>query len=133
MKLFVDTNIFLDVLLERENYTYSLKVLNSCANDIFEGVIADITLLNIDYIARKQTNNIQDFLEIVNDNFNVIGADNKMFKEAFEIDNLDLEDNIQYLCAKNSECNVIVTNDKLFYQGEVDILSSQEFYTQYLS
>ena len=133
MKIFLDTNIFLDVLLKRENYSYSLEILNSCLNGVFEGIVVDITLLNIDYIAKKQSNNIKEFLEIINENFIVVGANNKTFKEAFKIDNLDLEDNIQYICAKNSKCNTIITNDKLFFKEKIETFSAIEFCSHYLN
>ncbi len=132
MKIFIDTNIFLDVLLKRENYKESLIVLNSCYENIFEAYICDITILNIDYIASKQFKDIKEFLQIVNQLFNVIGADNKIFDMAFELDNNDLEDSVGYICAKLNECSVIVSNDKNFYKDDITVLSSVEFVKKFL-
>jgi predicted nucleic acid-binding protein len=94
--------------------------------------MADITLLNIDYIAGKQTKNIRSFLQILNETFHVVGADNSVYDKAFQIDNNDLEDIVQYVCANVAECSVIVSNDKKFYRGEIEVLNSQEFVKKYL-
>ncbi len=107
-------------------------ILNSCDQNIFRGFVADITLLNIDYIASKQSREIEEFLKIINKTFSVIGADNDMFTLALDLDNRDLEDNIQYLCSKVSACDVIVTNDKDFYKGDMKVVNSQAFVDQYI-
>ena len=132
MKIFIDTNIFLTLLLQREGYEDARKILNACANGLFQGVLCDISLLNIDYVASKQTKNIRDFLKILNDIFVVSGADNSLFQLALEIDNNDLEDNVQYLCAKIHHCTVIVSDDKSFYQGSISVLGSNDFVRHYL-
>lgn len=107
-------------------------ILNACDQGIFRGFIADITLLNIDYIASKQSKEIKAFLKIINKTFSVIGADNELFALALNLDNSDLEDNIQYLCAKVSTCDVIVTNDKKFYKGDMKVVNSQAFVDLYM-
>ena len=127
MKIFIDTNIFLDLILERESYSESLEVLTSCYNEEHEGIVADITLVNIDYIASKQVENVREFLAILINNFNVVGADNKILKHALTLDNNDLEDNVQYFLAKEHNCDLIVSNDKRFYQGDVRVMSAKEF------
>ena len=33
----------------------------------------------------------------------------------------DLEDILQYTCAKDNNCNLIVTNDKKFYSPDIEI------------
>jgi predicted nucleic acid-binding protein len=54
MKIFVDTNIFLDLILKRDSFDKALLIFNAIEKRVFQGIIADITLLNIDYIAKKQ-------------------------------------------------------------------------------
>ena len=131
MKIFIDTNIFLTLLLKREGYEDVRQILNTCAAGIWEGVVCDITLLNIDYVASKQTKNVRNFLKIVNDNFLVVGVDNTMFQSALEIENSDLEDSAQYICAQKAHCDVIVTDDRSFYRGGIEVVDSQAFVRQY--
>ena len=120
------------MILNRENVQASTQILNSCNQKIFDGYVADISLLNIDYIASKQTKEIRAFIQIINESFTVVGADNKVFELAFNIDNKDLEDTIQYVCASMQKCDVIVSNDKGFYSGEVEVLDSLGFVEKYL-
>jgi predicted nucleic acid-binding protein len=124
--------VFLDVLLKRENYIYSLNILNSILDYKFIGCVSDITLLNIDYIAKKQTKNIKEFLKLINDYFIVVGADNHLINLALNIDNNDFEDNVQFCIAKLLNCKVLITNDKKFVFDDIEILSSLEFAKKYL-
>lgn len=96
MKISIDTNIFLDLILQRDNFKEPLRILN--------GYVADIIFLNIDYIASKQTKKIKDFLKVMNETFNIVAPNNQIFEKALTLDNSDLEDNIQYLCALANEC-----------------------------
>jgi predicted nucleic acid-binding protein len=132
MKIFIDTNIFLDLILKREGYKDAMQILNACGIKRFDGYVADITLLNIDYIANKQVTDLKKFIKTIIDVMEVVGADNHLFSKALELDNSDLEDNVQYVCAKETMCEVIVSNDKKFYRGRVEVLRSDEFVARYI-
>jgi predicted nucleic acid-binding protein len=132
MKLFLDTNIFLDLILKREQFDKALLIFNAIESRLFSGVILDITILNIDYIANKQVKDVKEFLKLVNKHFEVVGAFNEMIEQALKIDNKDLEDNLQYLSAINSKCEIVITNDKSFYTKDIETVSSSEFVQRYL-
>ncbi len=131
MKIFIDTNIFLDLILKRKGFEEANIILNGCLKNIFEGFVADITLLNIDYIASKQTEDISRFLKLINNNITIMGAENIAFGKALDIKNNDLEDNLQYVLACSSKCDLIITNDKNFYKGKIEVISSLEFIKKY--
>ncbi|WP_457602608.1 type II toxin-antitoxin system VapC family toxin [Nitratifractor sp.] len=132
MKLFVDTNIFLDLLLKRGKHHEALLILNAIEKGLFSGTILDITLLNIDYIADKQLKDLRGFLKLINGTFQVVGGDNEMFDEALRLDNEDLEDNMQYICAEKMECDLILSNDKSFYTDAIPVMTGSEFVGSYL-
>ena len=132
MKIFLDTNIFLNLLLKREGYEEAVVILNACSQNIFRGFVCDITLLNIDYIASKQVKDIRNFLKAVNEVFTIVGLDNAMFKKALDINNRDLEDNAQYICAEENSCHFVVSDDRGFYKGDVIVLSSKDFVKKYM-
>jgi predicted nucleic acid-binding protein len=81
------------------------------------------------YIASKRL----DFLIVIEelekllDFIEVIPIDITVIKEAICIskkeNHKDLEDILQYVCAKNQNCKVIVTNDKSFYSKDIEILN----------
>lgn len=132
MKIFVDTNIFLDILLKRDNYDAGITIFKAVKNRVYDGVIADISIVNIDYISRKVDVDIKGFLSAVEKSFSILGADNTMVQKALKLDNRDLEDNIQYCLAVYEECDCIVSNDKNFYRGDIEVLDSSEFVFRYL-
>jgi predicted nucleic acid-binding protein len=132
MKLFLDTNIFLDLILKREEFDKALLIFNAIESRLFSGVILDITILNIDYIANKQAKDVKEFLRLINKNFEIVGISNEMIERALKIDNNDLEDNLQYLSAINSKCEIVITNDKSFYTKDIETVSSSEFVQRYL-
>lgn len=132
MKLLLDTNIFLDVLFKREFYKEAVQILNAIEEGLFEAAVLDITLLNIDYVAKKQHANIREFLTAINRHCTVVGADNQDFTDALRIKNADLEDNVHYVVAQKSGVDVIVTNDQSFYSEHIDVLRSVEFVETYL-
>jgi len=127
MKICINTNIFFDLILKREHHKEALKIFNAISNHLFTGVILDITILNIDYIAKKQIKDIRDFLNLINDTFIIIGVNNKSISKALKISNNDLEDNLQYICANENKCDAIITNDKNFYNGNIETMSSTMF------
>jgi len=130
MKILIDTNIFLDVLLKRNDYKNCLEILNNL--DKFESIILDITILNIDYIAKKQIKDIREFLALINESCFVKGGDNLDIKDALNLENIDLEDNLQYIIAKKENCKVIITNDKKFKFNDIEIVNSKQFVKKYL-
>jgi len=132
MKIFIDTNIFLDLILKREYYKEALLILNAIEKKIFDASVLDITILNIDYIAKKQVRNTDAFLSTINQLFTVLGASNASIDKALNIDNNDLEDNLQYICAKEARCEIIITNDKKFYSDSIKKMTSIEFVQGYL-
>ena len=133
MKLFLDTNIFLDLLFKREFYNEALEILNAIEKGRFSGYILDITILNIDYVAKKQLKNIKEFIKLLSDTFEIVGADNEIIQKALLLENEDFEDSVQYIVAKNLNCDVIITNDKGFIKSSnVEILSSKQFFEKYI-
>ena len=132
MQIFIDTNIFLDLILKREKYKEALHIFNSIDQGLFDAYILDITILNIDYIAKKQTQDIREFLNVVNKLFNIVGGSNTSIEKALRIDNNDLEDNLQYISAKSFKCKIIITNDKKFYKKDIKTMSSEEFASEFI-
>ncbi len=133
MKLFLDTNIFMDMLFEQKNGIYAKQIIQLIQNGTNEGYVADITLLNIDYVAKKQGQEIRKFLLFIENNFIITGADNNDIRKALQLDNRDLEDNVQAILAKKSDCDLIISNDNTFVQNGLSVLGSKLFLAQYPS
>ena len=132
MKIFVNTNVFLDILFKRGNYNASLAILKAVKNRVFEGTVADISIVNIAYISRKVDVDIRTYLSAIERSFSVMGANNSIVHDALMLDNNDIEDNIQYFLALYGKCDCIVSNDKGFYIGDIEVLDNGEFVEKYL-
>ena len=130
MKLFLDTNIFMDILFERENCIYAKQIIQSIIDGDHDGYVADISILNIDYVAKKQMQEVRKFLHFIENNFVIVGADNGDILKALKLENHDLEDNLQYILAKKSACDLIISNDKTFIKSSLSVLNAELFLIQ---
>jgi len=133
MNIFVDTNIFLDIALDRPGAAEALFIFKAVKNGVYQGFIADITIVNIGYIARRSHHDIRSYLAAIERYFRIVGADNRIVKAALQLDNNDLEDSIQYLSALEHNCDHIITNDNRFFRGEIETSGSAEFVRKFLS
>ncbi len=131
MRIFLDTNIFLDMLLRREQSVNVKQIIQFIQDGFYQGYVADITLLNIDYVAKKQKQDIRKFFYFFEENFQIVGADNSDILKALDIKNSDLEDNFQYILAKKSACSLIISNDKTFLKKDMPVLGSESFLIKY--
>jgi len=131
MKIFIDTNIFLDIVFKREEASAAKKIFTLVESELFSAYVADITLINIAYIARKQNVDVKKFLHYITKKFTVLGADNSVFEEALELDNRDFEDNVQLVLAQKAQCQIIITNDQAFIKEKTEVVSSVEFVKHY--
>lgn len=132
MKIFVDTNVFLDIVLKRGDYDDSLAIFKAVKNRVYEGVLSDISLVNIAYLSHKVDVDIRSYLSAIEQNFSVQGANNAIMQDALLLVNDDIEDNMQYYIALYGECDCIVSNDKGFYRGDIEVLGSAAFVDRYL-
>lgn len=132
MKIMFDTNIFLDVLLERESFVdASAKALSLCEEHKAEGYISASCITDIFYIVHKYThsnvlayNAVGKILEIVK----VCGVTNNDVLEAYQKKAKDFEDCLLATCAKNIHCDYIITrNKKDFINFDVPLLEPSEF------
>ncbi|MBQ9255271.1 MAG: PIN domain-containing protein [Bacteroidales bacterium] len=132
MKIFLDTNIVIDYLTEREPwYFYSLAVIKKIRknNDIL--CCPSLTYSTAEYILtrlkfpfeirRKKLNIWNQLCQTTNiDSFIVKQSLNSSFK--------DLEDAIQYFSALNFGADTIITrNKKDFELSDITILEPEEF------
>ena len=55
MKVFIDTNIFLDILCKREQFVDdALSIFDMAVDDKIDLLISDLSIANIKYITRKE-------------------------------------------------------------------------------
>lgn len=129
-RVFTDTNIILDWLLVRPNFSKAALALFSLAEDK-EIIIATsaVSIINTEYFLRKSLGNshareVIRELRIICD---VVDAGKEEVDLAVTSDFKDFEDAYQYHCALSWKADVIVTRDKKgFKRAELPVLNAQE-------
>ena len=116
MRCMIDTNIILDVLLEREPFFLnSKKVLSLCEEKRILGFISASTATDIFYLVRKalgSTDEAYTTLGHVLDIVKVLTVTNDDVNAAFLIKAKDFEDCLLATCAKSNKCDGLVTRNK---------------------
>ncbi len=135
MKIMCDTNIIVDVLLEREPFAEdSCKVLSLCEEHKIDGFVSASSITDIYYLVRKYTHStdlaykaVGKMLEIVK----VCSVTNKDILTAFQRRARDFEDCLVATCAKSIRCDYIVTrNKKDFEEFDIPLLTPVELLNQ---
>ena len=131
MRLMIDTNIFLDVLLQREPFFESSKaVLKLCEDKKVQGFLSASSATDIFYIVRKglqSTDAAYKALGSVLDIVKVLTVTNDDVLNAFMQRAADFEDCLLATCAKSNKCSAIVTrNKKDFLDFGITLMSPEE-------
>ena len=121
MKIMCDTNVILDVLLEREPFAEdSYKILELCEEHKIDGFVSVSSVTNIFYLVRKYTHSTElaykavgKLLEIVK----VCSVKNNDILIAFQKRAKDFEDCLVATCAKSIHCDYIATRNKRDFEG----------------
>lgn len=116
MKTMCDTNVILDVLLEREPFAKnSCKFLSLCEEHRIDGFVSASSVTDIYYLVRKYTHStglayksVGNLLEIVK----VCSVTNDDVLTALQRKAKDFEDCLVATCAKSTRCDYIVTRYK---------------------
>ena len=131
---FLDTNILLDVLLNREPFvTWAQQIWTLAIQKKIKASISAASLLNCFYIIRKVKTNEQTYTVIENlvKIFHVIAVDSKIISKALQTRFDDFEDGVQYQCALKARSQTIITRDpKGFVKSKIQILDPLLFTTQ---
>ncbi len=117
-KVFLDTNILLDYILDRGVYTVRAEqIIDACLRGEIECCIAPHSLSNIFYILRK-THSVEERKFIIKNIIaicEVQSLDRQLLEKALDDDRFeDFEDAIQMACAEQWRADTFVTRDKDF-------------------
>ena len=131
MRLMIDTNIFLDVLLQREPFFENSKaVLKLCEDRKLQGFLSASSATDIFYIVRKglqSTDAAYTALGSVLDIVKILTVTNDDVLNAFMQKAADFEDCLLATCAKSNKCSAIVTrNKKDFLDFGITLISPEE-------
>ena len=130
MKILIDTNIILDVLLKREpHYKHSQLVLLATEKQYIHGYVSASAITDIFYVtykALKSKAKTYTLLKNLVDTITVAAVDCDVISGALELDWDDFEDCVQYLVGESVEVDYIVTrNPGDFINGDIKTISPE--------
>ena len=130
MKVLVDTNVLLDVVLNREPFVEHASLIWRLAEQKEITVcISNTSITDIYYICRKHAGKetARGFIVDILDTFTLADIDEIGFREALGSDIDDFEDAVQYVISKRSGCTAFVTRNKGDFGNKPDVLDPAEF------
>lgn len=130
-RVFLDTNIMLDLLGEREPFYNSIAQIATLADQKrLQIIVSPISFATANYflskyegvsLAKEKLRKFKVLCEISKIDETIV---EKGLNSNFE----DFEDSLQYFCAADSNCEVIITrNAKDFKKSLLPIMSAEEF------
>lgn len=133
MKVFLDTNILMDFVDNRENREYAETIIELGRIGVIQLFASYLSYANMGYILRKREQ--EDRYALIRNARKVATV---LPCDTYQLDNTlaqpvrDYEDMLQYQCALAAGCDVIVTNNKRDFLEfcQLPLLTSEEFLLQ---
>ncbi|WP_111672431.1 type II toxin-antitoxin system VapC family toxin [Algoriphagus litoralis] len=130
-RLFLDTNIVIDLLARRSPFDRAASEVASLADlEKVELVVSALSFANAFYILSKFTSSkivkeeIRKF-KILTDTSDLT---DKVLEQGFESNFGDFEDSLQYFCALSKGCTHLITrNGKHFKNSLLPVMNAEEY------
>lgn len=136
MRLMIDTNIFLDVLLQREPFFETSKqILFLCENQTIQGFVSASAVTDLFYLTRKALQSTEAAYKAIGSILNIVKVltvTNEDINTAFLQKAKDFEDCLLATCAVSNQCSGIVTrNEKDFSSFGIFAFSPEEILSRF--
>jgi predicted nucleic acid-binding protein len=130
-KLFLDTNIIVDLIADRKPFSkYSIEIFKKAEEKKIKLFTSSHSIATTHYLLKKYLEEkiLRDVLYNLLDYVTVIAVDTDVLKKGLRSKHKDFEDSIQILCASTIEkIDCIVTrNTKDFRDSEILVLTPDE-------
>ncbi|MBU0695368.1 MAG: PIN domain-containing protein [Bacteroidetes bacterium] len=131
IRIFIDTNIILDLLANRKDFYLEAQQLFTLADHKeVELYTSSLSIVNTHYILSQKLkqNEINKTLRQFKLLVSVLNIDDKIIDLALNSDFKDFEDAVQYECAIQNQMDIIITrNLKDFKLSKIPILSAKDY------
>jgi len=131
MKLLLDTNVVLDVLLAREPFvTNAREIMALVEQKEVQGYLCATSVTTIHYLMQRSTDKTKADSLIVTllELFDVAPVTKVTLYDASINNGVDYEDSVIYTAAKDAKVDMIISRDnKGFKNASVAVLSPEEF------
>jgi len=134
MKVLIDTNIVLDVLLNRKPFVEdAIKAFKQAEKGEIEAYITANSVTDLVYILRKtyKLNEIKTHLKEMLQFIKIAGINPSMINSALDNEAPDFEDAVMMECARQSGMGLIITRNKAdFKNSDVPCISLEDWIKQ---
>ena len=131
MRVFVDTNVLLDVLAERKPfYTDSVNIWTLAESGRLDASVAAISFTNCWYLVRRHAGrkSADKALQLLRDVFTPVDLTAQVLNQAIDAGFEDFEDAVQFHSAVQARARCVVTrNADHFPRSPLSVLSPAEF------
>lgn len=131
MKIFLDTNIIIDLVLNRHPWVrYELVLFELSRQKKLSLAVSDISFLNLAYAVRKvmSPDDIYAAMTDLLKYMDVAAAGGSVIRSAVSLRWKDLEDCVQYLVARKESADYIITRDLAgFSLSDIPVMTPVEF------
>ncbi|MCK9281586.1 MAG: PIN domain-containing protein [Melioribacteraceae bacterium] len=137
IKLFIDSDIILDLLAQREpHFEYAAKLFTLIDQQKVEAYTSPLIFANLHYILRKLTSSasVLKSLRKLKTLINVLAIDDRVIGQALNSEFNDFEDAIQYFTAVNNGIGILLTRNKADYKkSKITVSTAEEFLTTWFT
>ena len=130
-KIFLDTNIVIDVIGNRQPFCEpAANILDMAYNGKVELYATALTFTNALYVLRKSlgTEEATRYLKQLNEIVRIAPATQREVEQAFDSENPDFEDALQYFAAAAIKADVIITrNSKHFKLSNIPVKDAAQY------
>ncbi len=130
-KLFIDTNIVLDLLGERIPYYDSMAKIATLADKGKITMVASaLSYATVNYFLTKFENPVKakDKLRKFKIISEICDLDELIIEKGLNSNFSDFEDSLQYFSALKSDCSILITrNGKDFKESQIPIMTADEY------
>lgn len=130
-RVFLDTNILMDVVENREHAPEANLLLDLGLRGFIHVCVAPITYTTMSFLLRRiGKERIHEILHQLSEGIEVLPMDAAQFLQAMSFGPVrDFEDMMQYQCALAGGCDVIITNDRKGFEeySTLPIMTAAEF------
>jgi predicted nucleic acid-binding protein len=117
-KVFIDSDIILDLIQERENYSDAVRLFSLIEENKVAGYVSPLIFANLFYILRKQESNkfALQILTRLKALLRVLTINEKIVELALSSGFKDFEDAVQFYSALEANLEYLITRNKEDYK-----------------
>ena len=131
MKVLIDTNITLDILLHRQPwYTNAALVFSLTKQDFIQSYVSATTITDIFYLARKDLgkNGVKESIKNLLQVFHPATVSDHHIYQALDLDWVDFEDSVQFAVGESLSVDYIITrNTQDFSSSPIPAVTPEQF------